>query len=329
MSIQTKGIGEANLMMKSNFSLLNILFVAGMIISFFGCSGIQSKISDDFHYKNKPVRVAILPFDISKKYANEKEVAVLFREAFYNYFSYLGYIDKDIKEIDEVLTKNKLTSTKEIYILSSEKLGRLLNVDALIYCKILKISNFTVGIYAETSIQATLKMVEAQSSSILWEADSDDIDRTGLIESGTLISLVQKQIKNSKKNEAFKKITAGISRKIVKTIPDPFTVTENINMPKIYALNAKVSNKSASGGLLLEVFLTGEKGMKASFDIGDWKTGIPMEEKNPGDYAGYYLVQPTDLIKKALIMGKLENTYGFTSKKIYEKVMARFDPAFY
>jgi len=330
MSVQTKDLRKSSLAENFDLSIFKIFILVGILITFWGCSRIETKISDDFHFKNNPVRVAILPFDISKKNADEREVAVLFRKTFYNYFSYLGYIDKDIKEIDEALAKNKLTSTKEIYLLSSEKLGRLLGVDALIYCKIIKISNFTAGVYAETSIHAKLIMVDSQSSSVLWEADSKDIDRAGFFQSGTLVSLIQKQIKNSKKEEALARVAGEISRKIVKTIPDPFPlITEDINLPKIHSLNATISRKQTNGGFLLEVFLTGEKGMKASFDIGDWKTGIPMQEKKTGDYAGSYLVKSIDRIKNALIMGKLENSYGLTIKKIYEKGMARFDPATY
>lgn len=295
----------------------------------FGCSTIENRVIDDFQLENAPVRVAVLPFDLASLKNKDQEIASIFRRIFYGHFSYLGYIDIDIDEIDQVLADNMLTSTEDIYLHSYDDLGEMLGADALIYCTIKKVSNVTAGIYAETSIEAELKMVDTNTGSLIWEAASKEIDINGILSPTSLITMIQKQIDNSKKQEALIKIAEKFSKKVVKTIPDPAPLlAENLHLPEIYTLKANINNKTADKAFILEVYLDGETGMEASFDIGDWKTNIPMQEQNPGEYVGYYKVRNEDHLKKALIIGKLEDSNGLLSKKIYEKGMVGFSSVF-
>lgn len=295
----------------------------------FGCSTIENRVTDDFQLENAPVRVAVLPFDLDSLKNKDQEIASIFRKIFYGHFSYLGYIDINIDEVDQVLADNMLTSTEDIYLQSYDSLGEMLGADALIYCTIRKVSNVTAGIYAETSIEAELKMVDTRTGSLIWEATSKEIEINGILSPSSLITMIQKQIDNSKKREALIKIAEKFSKKVVKTIPDPASLmAENIKLPEIYTLKANINNKTADKAFILEVYLKGEAAMEASFDIGDWKTNIPMQEQSPGKYIGYYVVRNEDYLKKALIIGKLENSNGLLSKKIYEKGMVEFSPVF-
>ncbi len=295
----------------------------------FGCSTIEKRVSDNFKLENAPVRVAVLPFDLDTLNPEDQEIATIFRRIFYGHFSYLGYIDIDIDKIDQTLADNRLTSTEDIYLHSYDYLGELLGADALIYCTIRKVSNLTAGIYAETSIEAELKMLDTRTGSFIWEAESKEIDINGILSPSSLVTMIQKQIDNSKKRESLIRIAERFSKKVVKTIPDPAPLTaENIHLPEIYTLKANIKNKATDKAFILEVYLNGEKGMEASFDIGDWKTNIPMKEQSPGEYTGYYKVRNEDHLKKALIIGKLENSNGLTNKKIYEKGMVEFSSVF-
>ena len=315
--------------MKYFISLINAAILAVIFFMAFGCSSIQKRVADDFRLENAPIRVAVLPFDLGPLNDNDQEIATVFQRIFYNHFSYLGYIDLDIDAVDELLNKNMLTSTDDIYLLSHDYLGEILDVDALIYCNVRKISNLTAGIYAETSIEAELKMVDVRTGSIIWKADSKEADINGIMAPSSLVTLIQKQIDNSKRQEALVKVAEKLLKKTVKTIPDPSPlIAENFRLPEIYSLKANINNKIADKGFILEVHLNGEKGMEASFDIGDWKTDIPMQEQSPGKYIGYYKVRKDDHLKKALIVGKLENRNGLIGKKIFEKGMVSFSPIY-
>tara|TARA_B100000315_G_scaffold243700_1_gene267384 strand:+ start:7643 stop:8590 length:948 start_codon:yes stop_codon:yes gene_type:complete len=315
--------------MKYFISIINTAILVAIFFMIFGCSTIEKRVTDGFKLENAPVRVAVLPFDLDTLNGEDQEIATIFRRIFYGHFSYLGYIDIDIDKIDKTLADNMLTSTEDIYLHSYDYLGEMLGADALIYCTIRKVSNVTAGIYAETSIEAELKMVDSSTGSFIWEADSKEIDINGILSPSSLITMIQKQIDNSKKRESLIRIAERFSKKVVKTIPDPAPLTaENIHLPEIYTVKANIHNKTAYRGFILEFYLKGEKGMEASFDIGDWKTNIPMQEQSPGEYTGYYKVRNEDHLKKALIIGKLENSNGLISKKIFEKGMVGFSSVF-
>ena len=68
--------------------------------------------------------------------------------------------------------------------------------------------------------------------------------------------------------------------------------------------------------------MKGESGLVGHFDIGNFKTGIPMKEVSPGLYTGNYRVKKGDKIDNALIVTSLSNEEGLTAKKFYKKALA-------
>jgi hypothetical protein len=68
--------------------------------------------------------------------------------------------------------------------------------------------------------------------------------------------------------------------------------------------------------------MEGESDLVGHFDIGNFKTGIPMKEVSPGLYTGSYRVKKGDKIDNALIVTSLSNEEGLTAKKFYKKALA-------
>jgi hypothetical protein len=68
--------------------------------------------------------------------------------------------------------------------------------------------------------------------------------------------------------------------------------------------------------------MEGESDLVAYFDIGNFKTRVPMKEVSPGLYTGSYRVKTTDQIDNALIVASLSNKNGLTAKKFYKKALA-------
>ncbi len=56
--------------------------------------------------------------------------------------------------------------------------------------------------------------------------------------------------------------------------------------------------------------MQGDKGLNASFDIGEYRRGIVMREMEPGWYLGVYKVLPGDNVSRAIITGHLKDSYG-------------------
>jgi hypothetical protein len=73
---------------------------------------------------------------------------------------------------------------------------------------------------------------------------------------------------------------------------------------------------------LIYVSIKGESNLVGHFDIGNFKTGIPMKEVSPGLYTGNYRVKNGDKIDNALILTSLSNEEGLTAKKFYKKALA-------
>nr|MBC8284541.1 hypothetical protein [Nitrospinota bacterium] len=73
------------------------------------------------------------------------------------------------------------------------------------------------------------------------------------------------------------------------------------------------------------VNLIGDPGLKGTFGIGSWKTNIPLREINPGMYSGSYVVQETDEISSALIIGTLRNSQGLAGKRFYKNGVAHIE----
>ena len=104
----------------------------------------------------------------------------LFRACFYNYFSYLGYVDLPLKTVDQKLSQAGLTDSNKILELRPEKLRKILDVDAVIRGRVLSANNFTGGIHAETSIKAKIDMLDLRTGDILWETEHREMTYSGI-----------------------------------------------------------------------------------------------------------------------------------------------------
>ncbi len=66
--------------------------------------------------------------------------------------------------------------------------------------------------------------------------------------------------------------------------------------------------------------------MKASFDIGNWKTRLPMKEISSGIYRGEYQILATDQVTGALVIGRLADHFGMARKKVFQGAVINIQP---
>ena len=111
---------------------------------------------------------------------------------------------------------------------------------------------------------------------------------------------------------------------MIKEIPDPAEGWQNqIRLPEIISIETNLKpNQKFKPNDRIYVNLKGDPGLKGSFGIGSWKSNIPLREISSGMYSGSYVVQKTDEIKSALIVGTLKNAKGLAGKKFYKHGMA-------
>ncbi len=305
--------------LKLSLALLGLLFA--------GCGTIDLEIRHgSANTGMQPRSVAILPFTLEEPAHEKVAPHELFRDCFYNYFSFLGYVDLPLETIDQKLQQAGLTDNKKILELSPEKLREILGVDAVIRGRVLSASNFTGGIHAETSLKAKIDMLDLRTGDVLWETEHKEMTYSGIL-SPTIIEIIQSQMDNVKVNQAYYKMAEMFSINMMKEIPDPAdSWKEEIRLPKIISIetNLKPSLKLKPNDRIY-VNLKGDPGLTGYFGIGSWKSDIPLKEIVPGLYTGSYTIKASDDVSSSLIIGTLKNKNGLTGKKFYKDGMAQFD----
>ena len=271
---------------------------------------------------NYPKTVAVLPFFYDSSLDQNKDTSSMFREAFFNYFSYLGYNDLALGSIDRKL-KPIIRTGVPINDISNTQLLKVLGVDAVVRGSILNATNFTAGIYAETSIEANLEMIDLRTNKVLWNTKHTESDTSGIL-TPSLVDLIDDQANNSKVNEAYSRVAESFVLKILAKIPDPASLRhKEVRLPQIEYVEANIKrNNKLQPNDLIYVSMQGESDLIGHFDIGSFKTGIPMKEVSPGLYTGSYRIKKGDRIDSALIIASLSTKNGLTAKKFYKKALA-------
>ena len=300
--------------------------IAYFCILLAGCGTVDLEIRQGYTNSNmQPRSVAILPFTLEEPDPEEVSPHELFRTCFYNYFSYLGYVDLPLKTVDQKLSRAGLTDSNKILELSPEKLRRILGVDAVIRGRVLAANNFTGGIHAETSIHAKIDMLDLRTGDILWETEHKEMIYSGIL-SPTIVDIIRDQMENVKVHQAYFKTAEIFSVNMMKEIPDPAdSWNEEIRLPEITYIetNLKPDLKLKPSDRIY-VSLKGDPGLTGYFDIGSWKSNIPLKETVPGLYTGSYTIKASDKVTSSLIIGSLKSKNGLIGKKLYKNGMAQF-----
>ena len=264
---------------------------------------------DPYMEKHRPRTVAVLPFfDRSQS----KEGAEAVRRGFYNHFSSLPFRDMELYRIDELLKKANLTDPEEINKTSPQKLGEILGVDAVVYGEISNFDKLFAVVYSQVSVGAEVKLCDTKTGNFLWSGQHVvRIHEGGL--STTPIGIIATVIATAINVRDIQLLRAcdDLFREMVKTIPTP-SLAEALQPPVIGLLVQDTKNLPRKAGDEIRVVMQGTPKMRASFDIGDFKKRIDMQEQvdAPGAYLGIYRVVPGDNVANALITGRLTDDSG-------------------
>lgn len=269
-----------------------------------------------------PKSVAILPFTMEETPAEEEFPNIIFRDVFFNNFSFLNYNDMPLDEIDRKL-HHAGVQIEEASNLRHRELKKILGVDAVVRGRLVKVNNFTGGFHAETMIHARLEMLDLETGESLWEVDHEEMTYSG-IASPTIVDIIQEQLENAKVKQAYYKNAEMFCQQIIAQIPDPDPESMgDIELPEIFSIETNIqAEKKLKTADSIYVSLQGQPGLSATFDIGSWRTSIPMKEVSPGLYTGTYVVKDGDQVFNAFIIGTLKNAKGLSGKKYYKTALA-------
>lgn len=262
---------------------------------------------DPYFEKNKPRTVAVLPF-VNNAASQQGSEAV--RRGFFNHFSSLPYKEMKTYAIDDRLNRAGLTDPEVIAGKTPQELGKILDVDAVIYGNVSNFDKLFLAMYSQVAVGAELKMYETKTGHFLWSGKHVARIHEGGI-SASPVGIVATIVATSMNLRDIQLLRAcdDLFREMVKTIPVPST-EEALRPPGIIILTQDTRNQPKKAGDEIKVVMQGDKGMAATFDIGDYRRDILMKEVDPGWYLGTYKVLPGDNVSRAVITGHLKDTTG-------------------
>ena len=252
-------------------------------------------VSERF-YVISPRRIAVLPFEnlINESGGESEEEylsvdAEIVRKIFYGHFSPLGYHDIELNDIDNALKENGINSASDLKKIAPNRLGKILDADALIYGYITGFDVTYALLYSQISMGFSMMMVSTKTGEVLWRVDDikrDHSFKVGLDPLSIFSGLIQTAAHLNKKNVI--KVVENLSRDIVETIPKAVKEKRKVAYKAWFDSNGGACQKA---GDVIKVYFKGKTGLKAVFHIDYVVKDVPMQEKDTGFYEGTYRLE--------------------------------------
>ncbi|MBF0275169.1 MAG: hypothetical protein HQK84_08065 [Nitrospinae bacterium] len=179
-----------------------------------------------YKLQEKPLirNVAILPIRNETK---QEKAGEMLRKSLYGHFSWLAYSDIEFRIIDTILGKELVLYDENSIPDYAKKVGKLLNVDAVILGSVSNFDRYYAGIYAQIAVGARLYFVKTNDGSILWKVDYTERFHEGgipLDPIGAIATMIKCGMALSEVNLIH--TVNDFSKNVVETIPDYSTFTK-------------------------------------------------------------------------------------------------------
>lgn len=253
--------------------------------------------------KKLPKTIAVLPATGE----GEEQDKVEIRTSFSNHISYKNYDQLKITDIDNKLHLAKKQFGKDWDKFTPQELGKILNVDGLVYVQIVGIEKVYAALYGSLTLKLKVKLVNTENGEVIWEKADSVTERSGGLPTspwGAISTAVSSALVLRESVKVA--LTDKLCRSLAKEMPEPKTAKAK-RPPAIYSVltNALDGPFKAQDEIL--VSLQGEEGQTSYFDIGDVKKAIPLSEIKPGEYMGKYVVRDGDAWDNQTITAYLYN----------------------
>ena len=201
-----------------------------------------------------PKRVAVLPFRITYPYDVTEAEGIpsshvigrdTLRKTFYYAFTPLGYDDLKLPDVDAALAARWGPIEDGGWQRATpQELGAALGADALIYGELSRLMHFSTPLYTETSLTASLRMVDAATGEELWRSRSLRVAERGgaLMKKGQVVDFVKDQARSVDPHVKFLRIADVAVRQALKGLSNP-----------PMALDGSSPGHTAAGGVRLAV----------------------------------------------------------------------------
>ena len=260
-----------------------------------------------------PTVVAVMPF------ANEtqvKDAAERMRKGFYNFFSSAPYVDVELQDVDEGITRLEESTGRKVADMKPQEICQAIGCDGLLFGRVMDYEKTFGGVYSRLHADVEVWMVNARTGKEVARV-RDSVDylegNVPLSPLGAIMTAVSAAVNVREIQET--RMIDELAAKLVARIPLPEGVPA-VRRPVIKELITNVGEGPFGSGKIVRVGLQGEPGGIATFDIGNFKTGLPMRETQPGVYLGEYAVSPGDNTSDMRIIAYLRRPTGPESQWI-------------
>ena len=192
-----------------------------------------------------------------------------------------------------------------------------LDCDAVFYGKVTRWDRSYYGLQSTNRVGFNLRLVSAKDNSVLFESNGEDSEGRGILKGPTgYSSLVVEPIKGLDSE-----LIVELSEQTVAKMLAPLRVSNrpeflNTPAPSIYATSHDGGSIELSVSNPLSVLMFAEPGNIASFSIGEYAIGIPMEERSGGRYYGEYYPLETDSFSELPVHVSLKDKFGRVAKRV-------------
>lgn len=265
-----------------------------------------AEVSPEFK-KDIPSNIAVLPFE---NVTDKAEAVNIVRCSFFNHFASKKFQDIELHRIDFTLREKGLYDKHEFLKIPPSQLGKILDADGLIYGRITGFERVFLGVYSQVSVELEVKLVKAATGGTLWRSRHKVTQREGgaPLDPLSAISTLLKTSLNVRDIE-FLRISEDLCRTILFTLPEP-SIGEVLKTPTITFFTQDSGGKWKKSGDKINVAMTGDPGMVASFNITGIGKVFRMSEETPGVYSGRYTVMPGDTVVAGMVTGHLIDARG-------------------
>ncbi|BCB96065.1 tetratricopeptide repeat domain protein [Dissulfurispira thermophila] len=260
-----------------------------------------------------PRMVAVLPF---QNETQEPGIANQVRRAFYNHFSSKPYADVELNVVDEKIIQLEKSTGKNILDLKPQDISQSIGCDGLIYGKVTDYKKVYAAVYSQLGVEAEVWMINTKTGKEVFRIkDSVRYHEGGIPMSPLSVIMTAVSTAMNIRDIQQMRMINELAYKFNEKIPSPTGVAIE-ERPIIKEVLTNIKEGPFGKGKIIRVGLEGDKGMVATFDIGNFKKGIPMKETKPGIYMGEYLVMPGDNAKDMPIIASLKKPGGYESQWI-------------
>ena len=258
-----------------------------------------------------PRRLAI-PMPIAVKDAKiDPQLSSLIRGVVGNYMVGKGYRLVNSGAVNNCAEKNPHQPGKHTHF-SKQMLHCLTTsgeeTDGVLLVRVLEFSDLNIGFVKNFSLKAEMRLFNQKAKLLgIWEDESASRDASLALDP---LSAVFTLVKTAVVNES------GVRRNNL-VFDWAFNITSrlpgfsgDVDLPNILRVVTNVTENTFKLGDQIAVGVEGDRGLKAVFDLGEFRKGITLTEKQPGIYQGAYVIQEGDRLNRAQITVHLINPKG-------------------